>query len=209
MTPLVGGLIGAVLAVVAITGWNGRAVDDEAWVLRSPATGVERASHAVAPVAAAAPAGAEPGPLSVRCEPGQRAVVRQLGHERGGLTTEAACVTDPAHGWATPAPYVPADTFAPAAPAPRALPATYRVEEPQPAPTRVVYRDAPAREVYREAPARRVEPEQRSWKKTALVIGGTAGAGAGIGALAGGKKGALIGAAIGGGGATIYEVAKR
>jgi hypothetical protein len=49
----------------------------------------------------------------------------------------------------------------------------------------------------------------RSWKKTALVIGGSAGAGAGIGALAGGKKGALIGAALGGGAASIYEATKR
>ena len=54
----------------------------------------------------------------------------------------------------------------------------------------------------------RTEPK-RSWKKTALVIGGSAGAGAGIGAIAGGKKGALIGAAIGGGAASIYEAIKR
>ena len=51
--------------------------------------------------------------------------------------------------------------------------------------------------------------KKRSWKKTALIIGGGAGAGAGIGAIAGGKKGALIGAAIGGGAASIYEVSKR
>ena len=51
--------------------------------------------------------------------------------------------------------------------------------------------------------------KKRSWKKTALIIGGGTGAGAGIGAIAGGKKGALIGAAIGGGAASIYEVAKR
>jgi hypothetical protein len=50
---------------------------------------------------------------------------------------------------------------------------------------------------------------KRSWKKTALVIGGSAGAGAGVGAIAGGKKGALIGAAIGGGAASIYEAIKR
>lgn len=50
---------------------------------------------------------------------------------------------------------------------------------------------------------------KRSWKKTALVIGGSAGAGAGVGAIAGGKKGALIGAAIGGGAASIFEAIKR
>ena len=52
------------------------------------------------------------------------------------------------------------------------------------------------------------EPE-RSWGKTAMVIGGSTGAGAGIGGLIGGKKGALIGAAVGGGAATIYEARKR
>jgi hypothetical protein len=50
---------------------------------------------------------------------------------------------------------------------------------------------------------------QRSWGKTAMVIGGSTGAGAGIGGLIGGKKGALIGAAVGGGAATIYESRKR
>lgn len=49
----------------------------------------------------------------------------------------------------------------------------------------------------------------RSWGKTAMIIGGSAGGGAGIGGLIGGKKGALIGAAIGGGAATIYESTKR
>jgi hypothetical protein len=66
--------------------------------------------------------------------------------------------------------------------------ATYQ----QPAPRRVVTR----------AP-------QRSWTKTALVIGGTTAAGAGVGGLIGGKKGALIGAALGGGAGTIFEVQKR
>jgi hypothetical protein len=52
------------------------------------------------------------------------------------------------------------------------------------------------------------EPK-RSWKKSALIIGGAAGAGAGVGAIAGGKKGALIGAAIGGGSGAVYEAIKR
>lgn len=74
----------------------------------------------------------------------------------------------------------------------------------------IVERPAVVRTVAaRQAPAARRAPEARTWKKTALVIGGSAGAGAGVGALAGGKKGALIGAAVGGGAATIYEVAKR
>jgi len=60
----------------------------------------------------------------------------------------------------------------------------------------------------RTASAQRVDA-RRSWKKTALVIGGSAGAGAGVGAIAGGKKGALIGAAIGGGGASLFEAIKR
>ena len=50
---------------------------------------------------------------------------------------------------------------------------------------------------------------QRSWQKSALLIGGSAGAGAGLGALMGGKKGALAGAAIGGGTAAIYDQVKR
>jgi hypothetical protein len=74
---------------------------------------------------------------------------------------------------------------------PRVEPARYVVREP-----------APRRTVVRES-------RQRNWKKTALVIGGSAGAGAGVGAIAGGKKGALIGAAIGGGAASLYEALKK
>lgn len=73
---------------------------------------------------------------------------------------------------------------------PRARAATYVRQEPV------------RRRVVRTAP-------KRSWQKSALVIGGSAGAGAGIGALAGGKKGALIGAAIGGGAGSIFEAFKR
>jgi len=50
---------------------------------------------------------------------------------------------------------------------------------------------------------------ERSWQKTAMVIGGAAAAGAGVGGIADGKKGALIGAAIGGGAGAIYEAIKR
>jgi hypothetical protein len=60
------------------------------------------------------------------------------------------------------------------------------------------------RVVYREE-----APAQRTWQKTAMIIGGSAASGAGVGAIMGGKKGALIGAAIGGGAASIYESTKR
>jgi hypothetical protein len=53
------------------------------------------------------------------------------------------------------------------------------------------------------------QEDQRSWQKSALIIGGAAASGAGVGAVVKGKKGALIGAAIGGGAASIYEATRR
>ena len=99
----------------------------------------------------------------------------------------------------TPAPRP--DYVSSLAPAPAMVP----VAQTAVAPTRTVYRAAPAQE-------RVVVPRERSgrsWTKTAMVIGGSAGAGAGVGGLVGGKKGALIGAALGGGAASIYEASKR
>ena len=66
--------------------------------------------------------------------------------------------------------------------------------------------------VRRVASTQRVSSEvkpRRTWQKSALLIGGSAGAGAGLGALMGGKKGALAGAAIGGGAAAIFDQVKR
>jgi hypothetical protein len=74
---------------------------------------------------------------------------------------------------------------------------------------------APARRVTRavEPQRERVVYEEdrsdRSWQKTALIIGGSTASGAGVGAIVGGKKGALAGAAIGGGAASIYEATRR
>jgi hypothetical protein len=51
--------------------------------------------------------------------------------------------------------------------------------------------------------------KKRTWQKEALIIGGSAGAGAAIGAIAGGKKGAAIGAISGGVAGTIYDIATR
>ena len=81
------------------------------------------------------------------------------------------------------------------------------VRQTAPAPRQTVYRTAaPAQEgvVVEERAA-----PQRSWAKTAMVIGGSSAAGAGVGGIMGGKKGALVGAAIGGGAASIYEATRR
>ncbi len=51
--------------------------------------------------------------------------------------------------------------------------------------------------------------KKRTWEKEALIIGGSAGAGAAIGGVAGGGKGAAIGATAGGVGGLIYDVLTR
>jgi hypothetical protein len=71
-------------------------------------------------------------------------------------------------------------------------------------------RPASTRSVAQRSAVREVEQTpQRSKTKSALMIAGSAAAGAGVGGALKGKKGALIGAAIGGGSASIYEAAKR
>jgi hypothetical protein len=69
------------------------------------------------------------------------------------------------------------------------------------------YRTAAYRTRY--ASESRVTRRNRSWGKSALVIGGSAATGAGIGGIIHGRKGALIGAALGGGAGSLYEGARR
>jgi hypothetical protein len=52
-------------------------------------------------------------------------------------------------------------------------------------------------------------PQNRSWKKSAIIIGGTTAAGAGVGAVMGGKSGAVKGGVVGLLGGTIYDIATR
>jgi hypothetical protein len=76
---------------------------------------------------------------------------------------------------------------------------------------REIARSQPER-IYDRERDRVYEDDRRDdgdWGETAMIVGGTAAAGAGVGGLIGGTKGALIGAAIAGGGAAIYEGTRR
>jgi hypothetical protein len=136
-------------------------------------------------------------PLStpVQCEPHQEAVL-QRSFVAGREVAQATCVPrGAAMQYAAPAGMVGYD-------AQGRYPESDIVQRP-------VVRTQVARPRVQRVSQRAEVAPKRSWQKTALVIGGSAGAGAGIGALAGGKKGALIGAAIGGGSGAIYEAIKR
>jgi hypothetical protein len=135
---------------------------------------------------------------SLQCQPFEEAVLRRA-LVNGREVTDVTCITRSSA-------YMPQAAYAPQA---YAQPVAYQ----QP-----VYRDnivtrpvTRTRTVSQPSRARVVDEREnnRSWGKTAMIIGGGTGAGAGIGGLIGGKKGALIGAAVGGGAATIYESTKR
>ena len=109
-------------------------------------------------------------------------------------------------------PYGWSPTTTPGAVAPMGYAAYPGYQAPYPVQTQYVTEravtQAPVRRVSTQRVSSEVKP-RRTWQKSALLIGGSAGAGAGVGALVGGKKGALAGAAIGGGAAAIYDQVKR
>jgi hypothetical protein len=150
-------------------------------------------------------------PMAVTCEPNQRAIVRQV-PVNGVMTPQVECQSAAGFAGAMPAAYQPAG-YQPAGPG--LVPANYTTSAYQPYDnTRVVRTSYPVREVaprraaYQRAPERVVR-SGRTWQKSALIIGSSAGIGAGLGAAIHGKKGALIGAALGGGGATIWDQMTR
>jgi cysteine synthase len=67
---------------------------------------------------------------------------------------------------------------------------------------------ATARPVAVSSPVR-TAAQKRSLKKEALIVGGSAGAGAAIGAVAGGGKGAALGALSGGAAGLVYDLLTR
>ena len=163
-------------------------------------------------------ASAQPSaPVMVTCEPNQRTLVRPV-LVNGVAVSQVECVS-------TGQAYAAAE---PVAAQPSAPPVRSRYSSPRPA--QAVYDDGeladtrvvPVRSYPARTAARPVRTEQvvyderqvrrapvRSVKKSAIIIGSSAGAGAGVGAAIGGKKGALIGAAIGGGGATLWDQVTR
>jgi hypothetical protein len=171
--------------------------------------GTSQSGLAAAPAAVSQPV----TPVVVGCEPNQRTLVRPA-VVNGIAVSQIECVSVGEMAASVQNPIAQQPGFVPVSyqPAPavvtrnaelgdtRIVPASY--------PTSVA-RAVPARQVvYDQTPIRDVKP-QRSVKKSAIIIGSSAGVGAGIGAAAGGKKGALIGAVIGGGGATLWDQVTR
>ncbi len=152
-------------------------------------------------------------PMAVSCEPNQRALVRPV-VINGATVSQVECVS----GQYAAAPMATPVAYQQGAAAP--LPVNYAVPAPQQfvplENTRVVpvqqYPAAapatPRRVAYQPA-SERVVRSKRSVKKSAIIIGSSAGAGAGLGAVIGGKKGAAIGAIVGGGGATLWDQITR
>jgi hypothetical protein len=56
---------------------------------------------------------------------------------------------------------------------------------------------------------RRASSQGRTWKKSAVIIGGSTAAGAGVGAIMGGGDGAKKGAVVGMLGGVVYDIATR
>jgi hypothetical protein len=141
---------------------------------------------------------------SLQCQPHEEAVLRRA-LVNGREVTDVTCITR-SGSYLPPAAYA-APGYAQPYAQPYAAPAYQPVYRDEIV-TRPVVRTRTVSQPARERVVTRRE-SNRSWGKTAMVIGGSTGAGAGIGGLIGGKKGALIGAAVGGGAATIYESRKR
>jgi hypothetical protein len=211
MRTIVGSVIGALAMGVLLIAYNGagRAANGQAQIAASPyatpARFVSDGDRTAGTGLAADAASATAGSVLVTCEPNQQAVARETRGANNEIVRQISCVGTAASS----AVYV--DQFGRTVAVPGSR--TFDSDVVTARPVRTVIDDQPRvvreRVVYQRAPERVVRRSGRSWQKSALVIGGSAGTGAGVGAIAGGKKGALIGAAIGGGAASLYEAIKR
>jgi hypothetical protein len=154
-------------------------------------------------------------PVVVSCEPNQRTLVRPV-TVNGATISQIECVTTDSQGAYVQSAYAPAGAYAQPAGA-YAQRAAVRYVDPRPQYVDEGLGDARIVRTSRTSPVVRTrqvvydEPvrKSRSKKKSAIIIGSSAGAGAGLGAAVGGKKGALLGAVIGGGGAAIWDQVTR
>ena len=147
------------------------------------------------------------GPVLVNCGDGYRALVRPVA-VAGQSASQVDCV---AHAPALP---VTVDAYGQPVMYAQAGPtqASYSVPAPRPA-VQTVYRERPAT-TYRTASrtttvARQPTTQTRSWKKSALIIGGSAAGGAAVGAVLDGRSGAKKGSVVGGVAGTVYDIATR
>jgi len=159
-------------------------------------------------------AGLASNPVLVDCADGQRALVRHVS-VAGQTVAQVQCVGQPLMTSNSfdemSMAAAPAYNTARAYPVSMSRPASYSA--PAPVRTRTVasrqatYRTASSEPVYTGSS----EPAHtgRSWKKSALIIGGSAAGGAGIGAIVGGKSGAVKGAVLGGVAGTVFDIATR
>lgn len=186
MGSALGGLMAGAVAIVASA--PSRSTPAESWPTAStqPAGVVDQRDARAAAT----------DPSFVECEPHQRAELHRV-VVNGRELAQVACASALQPGGYTTAVFAESQGASDIVTLPAAASRTV-VERPVIVRERVVTRE----------PARRTS-SNRSWTKTALVIGGSTGAGAGVGGLVGGKKGALVGAAIGGGSAAIFEAVKR
>ena len=151
-------------------------------------------------------------PMSLACEPNQRAVMRQV-VVNGVAQSQMACesvapgsaVGTTGTFGAVPAAYSPSAT--PVSYTQAAIPDTRFVRTAS-QPEVVTRQAAPQRIVYQRSPERIARPK-RSVGTSALIIGSSAAGGAGLGALIGGKKGAGIGAIASGGAAALWDQITR
>ena len=177
------------MALLGIGALAGTACNSGTPVGAAPATSI--AANAQAPGAT---------PIAVNCGPGQQALIRPS-LLAGQTISQVDCV--PVSGM----PAAAAVGYAAVGAVPVA--AAY-YDAPRLAEAPVAYRPAARPVSYRTASAPRVQRKSgRSWQKSAIIIGSSAGVGAGVGGAVKGKKGALLGAAIGGGVATIWDQATR
>lgn len=165
----------------------------------------------VAQSAATQSAATQPGsPVLVGCEPNQRTLVRST-VVNGVAVSQVDCVSNAEQAayaqsqFAQPVNYYAAPRTVAARQAElgdtRIIPAASYPVAARPVRTQQV--------VYDDDRPVRVVKRGRSVKKSAIIIGSSAGVGAGVGAAVGGKKGALIGAVVGGGGATLWDQITR